>query len=803
MPEAPSTAPLAFRRTPQPPVRSSYRLQLRPDLLTFTQAAALAEYLQQLGVTHVYLSPIVTAMPGSVHGYDITDPTRVSSGLGGRGGFKALSDELRSRSMGLLVDIVPNHVAVGNPRHNGWWWDVLRHGSESPFAHFFDIDWSPNNGAGGRVALPVLPSQHEWGQLSIDRSTGEPTLALGDLRFPLAPGTEDADPLLAHDRQHYRLVGAKSGLCGYRRYHGISSLAALRQEDPEVFETTHRELAAWCEHNLIDGVRVDNPDGLIDPMGYLTKLRRLIGDGRLLLVERILSDGEPLDPGLPIDGTTGYDTLADCSGVLLDCTGRGALTDLSRQFTGHGSDRAWLQEKLPRIKRAVAENILRPEIRHLVAVLKREAGAEASDTMAVTNATIEVLARLPVTRIDHTPNAHILRSVIAVVERRNSELRAPLTVLVAAISAPGEALGRFAQVAAEVTAKALEDTMFYRAVRLVSLQELGSDPGRFGRLVNEFHLANITRAAQWPATMTTLSTHDTKRGEDVRARIGVLSQIPETWANTVSAWLAHTPPPDPTTALFLLQNMFGVWPADGRHCAAVPGLRERLHEFAEKAMREAGERTSWEDPDPEFESAVHTWVDAIVDGPVGRELGELVRDVAPHAWSDSLAQKLLQLCAPGFPDLYQGCELWDDSLVDPDNRRPVDFSVRAGMLHSLANTPPLDATGAAKMWTVAYALWLRRDRPECFVGGHYRPLYARGEQEHKLIAYARGPAGGQAQIVVAVTRHSVSLAETGWGETFLELPMGEWTDRLTGHRFTGEVRLEKVFARLPVALLVR
>ncbi|WP_433663526.1 malto-oligosyltrehalose synthase [Nocardia sp. CA-128927] len=799
------TDPLSLRRTPARPttIRSTYRLQLRPDALTFSDARTIAEYLQQLGISHLYLSPILTAAHGSTHGYDVTDPTTVSAALGGPAGLKALSDEVRSRGMGLIVDMVPNHVGVADPRQNKWWWDVLRNGRESAFAHYFDIDWSAANGAGGRLALPVLQSENDPAALTVDRSGSEPMLALHDLRFPIAQGTDGDNALRIHDKQHYRLVSWKAGVCTYRRFFAVSSLAAVRQEDKEVFEATHRELAAWCEHDLIDGVRIDHPDGLSYPAAYLARVRRLIGPNRLLLVEKILANREPLDSTLPVDGTTGYDALADLGGVLIDPDGEQALTELSKKVAGHGSDRSWIGETEHRIKRAVAESILAPEVRRLVAAIKRDAGAESFDTMAMTNATIEVLAFMPVYRADYAPLAGMIAAVIAEVEKRNSELTAPLAVLVTALASDGEAAVRFSQVCGAVTAKAVEDTMFYQAARLVSLQEVGGNPARFAHSLNEFHLSNSERAQRWPATMTTLSTHDTKRGEDVRARIGVLSQAADTWAESVESWEETAPGPDGATTLFLLQNMFGVWPADGRPAASVPGLRERLHKFAEKSIREAGTKSSWEEPDAEFETAVHTWIDTVIDGPVGSELGDLVHELAPHAWSDALSQKLLQLCGPGIPDIYQGCELWEDTLVDPDNRRPVDFSVRTGMLQSLTGTPALDTTGAAKMWIVAYALWLRRERPDCFVGGTYLPLFAIGEQASRLVSYARGRLGAAPEVIVATTRHSLDLAETGWGDTTLDLPQGTWTDRLTGHTFQGRARLEKLFGRLPVALLVR
>ncbi len=803
MTETASPESLTTPAARQTPVRSTYRLQLRPDALTFADARAIAEYLQQLGVSHLYLSPIMTAMRGSTHGYDVADPTAVSSALGGPNGLRMLSEEVRSRGMGLIVDLVPNHVGVADPRQNPWWWDVLTHGRKSKFAHFFDLDWSPGNGAGGRLALPVLQSDNDPAALSVDRSGPEPMLALHDLRFPIASGTGGENALRIHDRQHYRLVSWKAGICTYRRFFAVSSLAAIRQEDPKVFDLTHRELKAWCEHDLIDGVRVDHPDGLARPADYLARLRQVIGPRRLLLVEKVLSNREPLDAMLPIEGTTGYDALADLGGVLIDPGGERALTDLSRRFCGHGSNSAWIGNNEHRIKRAVAEKMLVPEVRRLVEAIKRDANAETFDTMALTNATIEVLSFMPVYRTDYAPMAGMMTNVVTKVCKRNNELSVPLSVLVTALSVNGEAAVRMNQVCGAVTAKAVEDTMYYQGARLVSLQEVGGNPARFGRSVLEFHLANAERAQRWPATMTTLSTHDTKRGEDVRARIGVLSQAADRWSKAVTAWSAIAPAPDGATALFLLQNMFGIWPADGRAATAAPGLRERLHLFAEKAVREAGVKTSWEEPDLDFEASLHQWIDVVIDGPVGAELSELVAKLAPHAWSDSLSQKLLQLCGPGIPDIYQGCEVWEDSLVDPDNRRPVDFGHRLSMLQSLTGTPELDTSGAAKMWIVAYALWLRRERPDCFVDGTYTPLFAAGDVGGHLVAFARGRADEPPQVIAAATRHSVRLAETGWGDAALDLPQGTWTDRLTGHTFTTRVRLEKLFTRLPVALLVR
>jgi (1->4)-alpha-D-glucan 1-alpha-D-glucosylmutase len=794
--------------TPAQRITATYRLQLRPDALTFADAAAIADYLEQLGVSHLYLSPILTPMRGSTHGYDVADPTTVSATLGGPTGFRALSDELRHRGMGIIVDIVPNHIGVADPRQNPWWWQVLERGPESEFNRWFDIDWSADNGADGHLALPVLNGELDPVALGVDRSGPVPVLALGELRFPIAPGTDRGTAVAVYERQHYRLVSWRSGVSTYRRFFGVSELAGLRQENPAVFDATHRELAAWCKHDLIDGVRVDHPDGLAYPGEYLAKLRDLIGPHRLLLIEKVLGHDETLDPTLPIDGTTGYEALAQLGGVLVDQHGETELTELTQRYTGIPGDRRWLDEAAMTAKRTVAASLLAPEVRRLVAAIRRDTHPTAFgdvDTSTLTAAAVELLAAMPVYRADYPSLSGLINRVAAGLEHQDPKLARPFAAIVSALSAQREAAVRFHQVCGALTAKAVEDTVFYRCSRLVSLQEVGGDPGRFGRTVNEFHLGNAERAQRTPSAMTTLSTHDTKRGEDVRARISVLSQVAARWADSVAAWHELTPPPDGQTGLFLLQNMFGVWPADGTPVAAVVGLRGRIHAFAEKALREAGIRTTWDSPDARFEKSVHNWIDAVVDGRVGTGLTDLVAELAPHGWSDSLAQKLLQLCGPGIPDIYQGTELWEDSLVDPDNRRPVDFGVRARTLRALNSAPRLDSSGAAKIWVTAHSLYLRRERRECFVGGAYLPLYAYGEQADHVVAFARGAGVERPEVIAAATRHSARLraSESGWTDTALDLPEGRWTDRLTNNSFAGRVRLASLFADLPVALLAR
>lgn len=784
------------------PITGTYRLQLRPDAFTLGDAAALIDYLDALGVSHLYLSPILTATSGSTHGYDVTDPTTVADGLGGRAALVELSRAARAHDMGLIVDIVPNHVGVAKPRENRWWWDVLTYGRASSHAHFFDIDWEPDNGAGGRLALPVLGSPEDVAMVSVDRSGAAPLLAFHEHRFPLAPGTDSGSAQEIHARQSYRLVPWNAGIITYRRFFAVNELAALRQEDPEVFEVCHRELKSWADEGLIDGVRIDHPDGLADPVGYLHRLRALLGPDQWIVIEKILAPGEPLDPMLPVDGTTGYDALDQIGGVLVDPAGAPELTALSRSITGDAGDRAWIQETEHRFKCDTGRGDLAPEVGRLVRVIQRETGGHCDDD-ALREAVVSALALISVYRSDYSPlagsRARIVGALYDEAVARGCEVEA-LDTLVLALAGGGEASVRFQQVCGAVMAKSVEDRLFYRTARLISRQDVGCDPSAMAVSVAEFHLTNADRARWWPRTMTTLSTHDTKRGEDVRARIGVLSQMPTRWSRFVREWEAICPSPDPLTGLFLWQTIIGVWPADGSGAAASPHLRSRLHSYAEKAIREAGSRTTWNAPDATFESAVHTWIDAVIDGPVAREITNLVTRIAPHGWSDSLGQKVIQLLGPGIPDVYQGTELWEDSLVDPDNRRLVDFALRRALID--ARTPDVDGSGTAKMHVVRTALTLRREHPSWFSDGAYRPVHARGVAASHVLGFARGPQESDPAVVVLATRHSLVLTDHGWDETHIELPAGAWVDLLSG-RPVSSTKARAVFAAGPCAILTR
>ncbi|MBV9089250.1 MAG: malto-oligosyltrehalose synthase [Mycobacteriaceae bacterium] len=762
--------------TAPPPVVSTYRLQLRGDAFTFADALGLLDYLSDLGVSHVYLSPILTAVSGSTHGYDVTDPTKVSGDLGGAEGLARLAAAARARGMGLIIDIVPNHVGVAPPAQNPWWWDVLTHGRDSAYARFFDIDWSPDNGVGGKLALPVLGSDDDVADLTVDGDL----LRLGDLAFPIAPATGGGSGPDVHDRQHYRLIGWRRGLCGYRRFFAITSLAGLRQEDRDVFDASHAEVRRWFAEELVDGVRVDHPDGLSDPVSYLGWLRELTGPSAWIVIEKILAADEVLDLTLPVAGSTGYDALREAGGVFIDPAGEAELTAL---FSSTGVDYSRMPLVARELKAAAVTGTLASELRRVCRTITTAAG---TDHALLPAAVAALIGHIGVYRCDYPALSAVVPIALADSASNAPELAEPLQIIATALALSAEVSVRLQQLCGAATAKSMEDCLFYRDARLVSLNEVGGDPERFGVSAAEFHHRARMRGRRWPRAMTTLTTHDTKRGEDVRARIGVLSQVPALWAQLVGGWEQRAPSPDPVTALFLWQNMFGVWPADG---AVSPQLRDRLHGYAEKAIREAGTHTSWNEPNAEFESAVHAWIDTVLDGDIAAELTGLVAQVDRHGRNDALGQKLLQLTAPGVPDVYQGTELWDDSLVDPDNRRPVDYATRRAALAAQEH-PKIRVTAAA--------LRLRRARPDDFLSGPYTPVLASGSGREHVVAFLRGR-----DVLVAVSRWTVRLAESGWGDTILALPDGVWTDTLTGRRWTHGVEAAELFAEFGVALLER
>ncbi|MEU4371688.1 malto-oligosyltrehalose synthase [Micromonospora chersina] len=755
--------------TPHP--RSTYRVQVRPGF-DLDATAGLTGYLADLGVTHLYSAPLLTATPGSQHGYDVVDHRAVNPELGGEGGRQRLVRALRAAGLGLVVDIVPNHAGVARPAANPAWWDVLRRGRASAYADWFDIDWDR-----GRLLLPVLADTPD---ALDDLKVVDGELRYHEHRFPIAGGTGDGAPREVHDRQHYELVNWRRGdtELTYRRFFAVSDLAGLRVEDPEVFRATHAEILRWAAAGDLDGIRVDHPDGLRDPAGYLARLRAA-APGAWLVVEKILEYGEEL-PDWPVDGTTGYDALAAACGLFVDPDAEADFTALDGRVTGRHT--SW-EDLTHDTKLAAATRLLAAELSRLAALVPELPAEQVRAALA------ELAACFPVYRGYPPEGARHLAAARAEAGRRRPDLTAVLDAVTARLRDPDHELAaRFPQLSGAVMAKGVEDTAYYRWSRFVALNEVGGSPAHFGVAPAEFHRFAAARQVRWPASMTALSTHDTKRGEDVRARLAVLSELPGRWAERVADWMSRAPLADPAFAHLLWQTAVGAWPIE----------RERLHAYAEKAAREASVSTSWADPDPAFEHELHALVDRMYDDPeLHAQLTAFADEITPAGWSNSLGQKLVQLAMPGVPDTYQGTELWENSLVDPDNRRPVDFAVRRDLLARLDAgwRPAVAADGAAKLLVVSRTLRLRRDRPELFTG--YRPVPAHGPAGAHAVAFDRGGA------VAVATRLPLRLARAGgWGDTTLAISGNSVTDVFTGRVYSGsELLMHDLLSTYPVALL--
>jgi (1->4)-alpha-D-glucan 1-alpha-D-glucosylmutase len=753
---------------------STLRLQIRSSF-DLDAAAAITDYLAALGVGAAYMSPLLPSAAGSDHGYDVVAFDTVDSARGGPEAWQRFLAAARAHGLQVIVDIVPNHTGVADAAENKAWWDVLRLGRDSPYARWFDIDW-----ATGPILLPVLGDSFSPDELAVEGDE----LRYYEHRFPIAPATGPGDGESAADvaaRQHYRLANYRLADTeqNYRRFFAVTTLAGLRVEDPAVFDATHEQIRRWVENDGIDGLRVDHPDGLVDPKQYAERLRALAGAESWLTVEKILEPGEELPSDWPVDGTTGYDALAEVTPLFVDPAGEAAFTQLYREVTGDTADVA---EHIRRGKQQAVSTILQAEVRRLARLVPT---VERAD-----EALAELLVAFPVYRSYLPEGADHLAQAIETATAARPDLADPIAMLATRLVDPADELARrFQQTSGAVMAKGVEDTAYYRYTRFIALNEVGGDPARFGASADGFHEAQRRRQQIAPRSMTTLSTHDTKRSEDVRARLAVLSELPDEWSALVRDLLVAAPIPEPTFAYLLWQTFAGAGFIE----------RERMHAYAEKAMREASVATRWIDPDEEFEATVHAAVDAAYDDPaVNGPLAAFVDRITPHGWANSLSQKLVQLTQPGVPDVYQGTDLWDYSLVDPDNRRPVDFTERAAVLAELDDAgtpPPLDASARAKLWLVSRTLRLRRDRPELFTG--YRELGATGPAAPHAIAFDRGGA------VTVATRLPVGLERAGgWRDTAIEV--GErMTDVLTGRTFDGTVALSELLADYPVALLAR
>ncbi|MFF7989722.1 malto-oligosyltrehalose synthase [Kitasatospora xanthocidica] len=800
---------------PDGPPTASYRLQLQPGF-TLRDATAAVPYLAALGVSHLHLSPLLEAVPGSTHGYDTVDHTRISEQLGGEPALRALAAAAHPHGLRLIADVVPNHMAVPVPeRLNRPLWQVLRDGPDSPYARWFDIDWTAQPGPAdapgrGRVLLPLLGDRlgAVLDQLTVDGTT----LRYHRHELPLRPGTEDLPLPELLGRQWYRLAWwrlARTEL-NYRRFFTVNELIALRVEDPEVFAATHAVLLGLHADGVLDGFRIDHPDGLADPRGYLRRLADSTG-GAYVVVEKILTGEERLPEDWPVAGTTGYDALRRIDGLLTDQAGARRLAGAYESFLHGGPVRDPSPDPHPAVaaaRRGRADMTgphgeLAAEVERLVRIALRIGAAEPAYADHAPWQLRAALGRLltgypayrPYPRPGEAPPAVSREQLRAALDGSAD----PTDRLVAALALGEAGRGadhdefcvRFAQTAAAVAAKGVEDTAFYRWNALPGLNEVGGEPARPGLLPAEFHDWCRRQERDWPHGMTVLSTHDTKRSADARARLAVLAERPDAWAAEAAAWSAAAGPAAPgldrDADWLLWHTLVAAWPI----------TPDRLVAALLKAVREAKLHTSWTEPDPRYERDLEDRARAVLDDPgLLRRIEGTVRALAPYARANTLAAALLHLTVPGVPDLYQGSEEPLYTLVDPDNRGLVDLGALAVRLTDSATPRPGDLA-REKLHLTTTALHLRRSRPL----GPYRPLTAVGPAADHLTAFARGE-----DVVTAVTRLPYGLERAGgWRGTALELPAGgPWTDELTLRDFpAGPVPVAELLATHPVALLTR
>ncbi|HTI82095.1 MAG TPA: malto-oligosyltrehalose synthase [Acetobacteraceae bacterium] len=798
--------------------RATMRLQLHHDF-TFVDATRLVPYAAQLGISHFYVSPILTARPGSTHGYDVTDPTRVNPQLGGEDGLRDMIAAMRQVGMGLIVDIVPNHMEAGG-LENPWWGDVLRLGTGSRYAKFFDIDWNPREPAlHGKVLAPFLGEPYgealRSGSISLTRQRGEPVIRYYDTLFPIRP--EDhaeiaAAELDAYDpvtetgrarlhrlleRQHYRLAWWRCAgdEINWRRFFDINSLAGVRIEEDEVFDATHGTLLRLYRQGLIDGVRVDHVDGLADPPGYCRRLRARLGaqdeqrpataprGQAWLVVEKILGAGEHLPTDWQVDGTSGYDFMDLVNALLHDPAGAAPLRELWASISGRPADFA-IEDIAAR--HDVLDRAFTAQLDAAASALHGIARTytETRDTTfaSIRRALVALLSHFPVYRgygCERSPQeAGFFAKAVEGAMRECRAADHPVVLLIDRLlgdPANETACIRFQQLSAPLVAKAVEDTAFYRYGVLLSRNEVGADIARFSLTPREFHAACEERREHFPDAMLATATHDHKRGEDVRARLAVLSEAPEEWAVAVTRWLelnaAHRrydgqPMPSPGDELMLYQMIVGAWPVQ-LAATDVEGLREfaeRLAGWQLKAMREAKLATDWNEPNLDYEDAARSFLYTIMSEHSAflAEAANFAHRIGPAGAIKGLAQTVLKLTAPGVPDLYQGTEFWDQSLVDPDNRRPVDFALR---LEALADDRPLMALaqtwrdGRVKQALIRRALDVRRAQPDLFARGSYESLQVTGPLADHIVAFARSL--GDSHVIVVVPRLASRLLAGG------------------------------------------
>lgn len=874
-------------------LNATYRLQLTPDF-GFDAAAALAPYLQRLGISHVYLSPHLQAAPGSTHGYDVIDHANVSRELGGTAAHARMFEAFRAHGLSVVIDVVPNHMSIAKAEDNPWWWDVLENGPSSRWADYFDVDWGhPDARNRNRVVLPVLGDHYgrvlDERQISVVRDGGRIVLKVYDNLYPVGPRSigwvlqpvaaklqndalafiadvlEDlpsptelddesrrrrhrhksgAGTLLAQiieddsavataiderlsslsenldqldalvERLNFRLVywrAARFDL-DYRRFFDINELVGLRMDQAKVFADTHALILSWVKAGFVTGLRIDHPDGLIDPQGYFERLRAHAPE-TWIVVEKILERDEPLPKAWPVQGTTGYDFGFRVSGLWIDRAAQSAFDTLYTTFTGAETAQfapVAIQKKRDIVRQVLAADVRRITERFLDVCEQRRTYRDVTrDELKTVIETM--LIALPVYRTYGHPNGECSehdREVIEAATRDALAVRPEIDVRLFELvrdvltgtlrgAAETEAKLRFQQASGPIMAKGVEDTAFYTYQRFIACNEVGGDPERFGISVDDFHTYNTRKQAEWPVAMVGTSTHDTKRSEDVRARLAVLTEMPDVWRDAVTRWSERSASyraagVDRSIEYHIYQTLVGAWPIDG----------ERLKRYLEKAMREAKVFSSWTRIDETYEAAVQAFAAGLLaDASFVADMSAFVDTIARAGEDNALAQKLLTLTVPGVPDIYQGTEVYDYSLTDPDNRRAVDYATRASLLDEAVTADRCAAIagwdrGLAKLWLVTQALRVRRESSECFdERATYEPL---GSYDERVIAFVRGSTASKKRVLVVTTR----LRTKTLGDTRFELPPGDWRDALNHNaKLTGTVQLAELLGGLPVALL--
>lgn len=944
---------------------STYRLQLNRSF-TFTDAADLVDYLGALGIGDCYLSPFLMAAPGSVHGYDVTDPTRINPEIGTPEDLRKLTDRLKQRGMGAIADVVPNHMCIDHPA-NEWWWDVLEDGPSSQFAHYFDIDWNPpKKDLANKVLLPILGDQYgrilEDQQISVRYDHGSFSVSVYEKSLPLAPRSwaliltpvaerlkqrlgenheqvlelesiltalshlpppDEKDPDKLRERRREKEIVRKrlatlvensadareeiersrseiNGTKGeprsfdrleellasqsyrlsfwrvaadeinYRRFFDINQLAAIRVEDPEVFQAVHALMFEQIKAGHIDGLRVDHSDGLRDPAEYFRRLQAASQSARntsrpfYVVTEKILVGNEELRSDWDIEGTTGYDFLASVNGLFVDHSRRRAFSRLYEAFAGPSPSP---EDLIYECKKLILQTSMSSELNVLAGRLDKisEQHRWSRDFTAASLRHVlrETVACFPIYRTyitermerpDPEDERHI-RYAIDRAKRRNRSTNESIFDFLQSILLLEDPEGidesqrlerrefimSLQQFTGPVMAKGLEDTASYRHFPLASLNEVGGDPRQFGTSAAEFHSRNLKRLRSWPHALLATSTHDSKRSEDVRARINVLSEIPADWYRAIRSWRAlnhghksnGAEVPSAAEEYHFYQTLAGVWPLKNPDRSEHERLTERVLAYIRKALREAKINSSWINPNEPYEKAVEAFIRGVLapsaENAFLREFTEFVETIKTAGMWNSLSQTLLKITSPGVPDFYQGTEVWDFSLVDPDNRRPVDYRCRREALNGLRHLQPFDegrlieqlmenpSHGLAKLFVTSRALCFRKSNPELFANGSYVPLRAAGERQNHVISFAR-ILGGRSVIVVAA-RFFMELGAAGrvplgpevWGDSALllrrDLSRAAYRD-VFSHATVEAKRngkqslpLAEVFAHLPVALL--